>query len=172
MLTFAAIYKKITNWAMAGVRFYQVSALGYGHHASVLPPEDVMGFQKSFLAVQELYFLNAVLTKNALLVLFYRVFGVSRKFTFALCVAGVLIISYFLVCVVLSVVGCEPVSYFWNKSGEGKCFNEIMFFRANGIANMLLDVMILALPMPMVWRLNLAVRQKLAVTGIFLLGSL
>ncbi|PSR80805.1 hypothetical protein BD289DRAFT_340599, partial [Coniella lustricola] len=158
-------------WAMAGVRFYQVISLNYGRHAATLPHKDVVGFQKSFLAVQELYFLNAVLTKTALLMLYHRVFGVSRKFSFALCVAEVLVVSYFLVCVVLSIVGCQPVSYFWDKTGQGKCFNEVMFFRANGIANMLLDVMVLTLPLPMVWRLNLALRQKLAVTGIFLLGS-
>ncbi|KAF3762737.1 hypothetical protein M406DRAFT_18111, partial [Cryphonectria parasitica EP155] len=142
-----------------------------GQHAAGLPAETVSKFQMSFLAVQEVYFLNAVLTKCALLCLYYRIFGISRRFTIAIYVVGVLVVSYFIVCVVLSIAGCQPVSYFWNKAQAGRCFNEVNFFRANGITNMLLDITVLILPLPMVWRLDLELRQKLAVTGMFLLGS-
>lgn len=159
---------------MAAIRFYQVCELGYGHHANELSVSTVSDFQKSFLAVQEAYFLNAVLTKSSLLFLYWRIFGVSTRFRAALGVAGFFVISYFVICVTISIFGCQPVSYFWDKHqpGSGHCIQEVQFFRFNGITNMLLDVMVLLLPIPMVWKLNLERQQKIAVTGMFLLGLL
>ncbi|KAK7954067.1 hypothetical protein PG996_014953 [Apiospora saccharicola] len=36
---------------------------------------------------------------------------------------------------------------------------------------MIVDIIILTIPIPMVWRLMMPVKQKIAVTGIFLLGA-
>ncbi|CAJ2505648.1 Uu.00g130420.m01.CDS01 [Anthostomella pinea] len=44
-------------------------------------------------------------------------------------------------------------------------------FIATAITNMIMDITILTLPMPFVWRLNMSTRQKLAVSSIFLLGA-
>lgn len=98
--------------------------------------------------------------------------GISHRFTAILWATCGLVVSYFVICVTVSVFGCQPVSYFWNKSQSGHCINEVEFFRGNGIVNMLLDVLILCLPLPMVWRLDLLLQQKVAVTGIFGLGAL
>lgn len=46
-----------------------------------------------------------------------------------------------------------------------------MFF-ATVITNMIMDIMILTIPWPMIWKLQMPLQQKVAVTGIFLLGSL
>lgn len=98
--------------------------------------------------------------------------GISQRFTAVLWATFALIVVYFIICVCVSVFGCEPVSYFWNKSQGGHCINEVEFFRGNGITNMLLDIIVLCLPLPMVWRLDLGLQQKIAVTGIFGLGTL
>lgn len=127
---------------------------------------------QSFLAVQILYFSDAVITKTSLLLLYYRLFGSVRKFRIAVRIAGAVVSGYFMACVITSVAGCQPVSYFWYKNQPGKCLDEVNFFRWNGVANMLTDVMILCLPGPMVWGLQMARRQKLVLIGIFLLGGL
>lgn len=68
---------------------------------------------------------------------------------------------------------CHPISFFWNKTTEGgHCIDEVLFFKVNGIANLILDVIVLALPLAMVWRLHMKMKQKLALSGIFLLGGL
>lgn len=157
---------------MAATRFYQIVNDHYGTHASHLSSAIVMDFQKSFLAVQQLYFLNAVLTKCSLLYLYYRIFGVSRRFVIALWVAMFLVVAYFVTCVVLSIAGCEPVSYFWDKNQEGGCINEVEFFKWNGIFNMLLDVLVFCLPMPMLFKVQLRRREKVFTVGLFSLGAL
>lgn len=50
---------------------------GFGQHASEVSAARVSDYQKSFLAVQQLYFLNAVLTKCSLLYLYHRILSVK-----------------------------------------------------------------------------------------------
>ena len=128
------------------------------------------------MAIQLVYFTNAVLTKSSLLLLYQRIFGIVKRFRYALWTSWVLILSYFVACVIASIAGCEPPSYLWDRFRDpntpGGCFDEVAFFRWNGLANMLLDILMLVLPLPMVWRMRTSRRQKFLLTGIFLIGSL
>lgn len=65
---------------MASIRFYEINVDSYGTHASQLSPSTVSDFQKSFLAVQQMYFLNAVLTKCSILYLYHRILLVTKDF--------------------------------------------------------------------------------------------
>ncbi|KAH9825445.1 hypothetical protein Tdes44962_MAKER04146 [Teratosphaeria destructans] len=160
----------VVAWAMAADRFYALVNDGYGYHAYE-PQANVMDYQKAFLAVQMTYFLAAVLTKTSILLLYNRIFGVYGRFKLALCFVESLVVSYFIICVSLAVAGCQPVSYFWNKHQPGRCMNEVQFFRWNGVTNLILDVLVLALPLPMVWTLQLRYKQKLALSCIFAVGT-
>jgi hypothetical protein len=128
--------------------------------------------QQSFLAVQITYFGDAVTTKAALLLLYYRIFGVNSTFRRTIYLSGFVITAYFIACTIAAIAGCQPVSYFWNKSQPGHCMDEVNFFRWNGIASMLMDFLILCLPLPMTWRIKANRRQKIILSGIFLLGFL
>ena len=82
-------------------------------------------------------------------------------------------ILYYIVALFIAIFECTPVAFYWDKSIEGgKCINQNQFYRWNGVANLLIDFMILSLTMPMVWRLNLGIRQKISLSSIFLLGLL
>jgi hypothetical protein len=83
-----------------------------------------------------------------------------------------LIIGYFIACTIVSIVGCFPVAEFWNPSVAGSCTDMLNYFRWNGVTNLLLDVLVLCLPFPMAWRLKTTIRQKIILTGIFMLGGL
>ncbi|OQE18778.1 hypothetical protein PENFLA_c020G01594 [Penicillium flavigenum] len=90
----------------------------------------------------------------------------------SLAILKVLVVAYFIVCSIVSIVGCSPVSKSWDTSQPGHCIDEVAFFRWNGVGSMLLDFLVLCLPFPMVWRVNTTTRQKCILTGIFLLGGL
>lgn len=124
------------------------------------------------MGIQTLYFLNAVLTKTSLLFLYYRIFGVVKYFRYALWASAFVVLAYWIPTTILAFLGCTPFERNWDKSIPGSCVNLVAFFRWNGICNLLIDVLILALPLPMVWRLNVAVRQRVELSGIFLLGVL
>ncbi|KXG50591.1 uncharacterized protein PGRI_043580 [Penicillium griseofulvum] len=85
--------------------------------------------------------------------------------------AGGLVLAWCLAVFITVLVQCRPISYNWNKNQRGTCINAKSFFFGNAISNLLIDVIILALPIPMVLQLQLRLSQKLTILGIFLLGS-
>jgi hypothetical protein len=72
------------------------------------------------------------------------------------------------------------VSAFWlrfDPNGGGKMtykcpVNVRMFFIANAIPNIITDILLLLVPVPGIWSLQLRTAKKIAVLGIFALGLL
>ena len=124
------------------------------------------------MAIQILYFSTAVSFKSSLILLYHRIFGVVRWFRYMLVAAESIVACYFIVCLFVAVFECNPVSYYWDKANiRGSCINQTQFYRWNGVANMLIDLLILCLTFPMVWRLKIGTRQKVTLSSIFLLGT-
>ena len=68
---------------------------------------------------------------------------------------------------------CAPVAYLWDKAiPGGTCIDFIAFARFTSIFNIVTDILILALPIPIVWQLHLERSKKIGVIGLFLLGGL
>lgn len=74
--------------------------------------------------------------------------------------------------VVSGFVNCVPVARFWDPSVGGSClpFEAVWFFNAS--MNIATDVALLALPMPLLSRLQLPRMQKFALMGVFAMGIL
>ncbi|KAL8905612.1 MAG: hypothetical protein Q9207_002522 [Kuettlingeria erythrocarpa] len=66
---------------------------------------------------------------------------------------------------------CTPISYFWTRSGTGHCINEMLMFYISAALTVVADVLILLLPMPIIWRLQMHRSKKIGVMAIFLLGG-
>ena len=128
---------------------------------------------QSSLALLTLYFTTSALVKASLLLLYYRCFGVSRPFRTALYISAGVIVCWYLAVLFATIFQCVPVAAFWDRNIKNKtCVNLSLFSTDAGITNLLTDVMILCLPMPMVWTLHTNKTQKVTLTGIFLLGFL
>ena len=111
--------------------------------------------------------------KTSILLLYVRLF---RTQTFKRVALGVWI---FTLCWAISafmsnVFQCTPVSYFWNKAQPGHCIPNalITIGMTNGVLSFVGDLVILSLPIPMVWKLQINKRRKIALIGMFLLGGL
>lgn len=130
-------------------------------------------FFQIFLPVQIIYVASAVAIKTSLILLYYRLFSLIRWFRWELALAWILVVLYFIVVVLVAILECKPVSYIWDKSiPGGTCINRYEFYRWNGVANLILDFMVLTLSMPVIWHLQLKSRQKVSLTVVFLLGLL
>ncbi|KAM0097231.1 hypothetical protein ACP6JE_008263 [Aspergillus fumigatus] len=66
---------------------------------------------------------------------------------------------------------CRPLRAYWDKSIDGHCFDGNKFFIVNQAFNVIMDFVILALPIPMIWGLQRAWQDKLALNGVFALGA-
>ena len=68
-------------------------------------------------------------------------------------------------------LNCRPIQANWDHTIEdAKCGNQRAGWLGTGVANIITDVIILSLPMPSVWDLQLPTRTKVAVLGVFGLG--
>lgn len=124
-----------------------------------------------FFANEISYTLLVPSIKISILLLYRRIFTV-RSFRIASLITGGLVISWCLAVFITVLLQCRPIALNWNKALEGTCIDPKQFFFGNAISNLLIDVVILALPIPMVLQLQLRLSQKLTVLGIFLLGGL
>ncbi|CRG86932.1 hypothetical protein PISL3812_03945 [Talaromyces islandicus] len=72
-----------------------------------------------------------------------------------------------------SLFQCTPVTAIVEAYySREKCVNINRFYNAGCITDIIVDFLVLVLPIPMVLRLQLGFRQRLAILGIFLLGTL
>lgn len=101
----------------------------------------------------------------------------TRGFQIAAYAIGSLILALGITVFFETIFQCAPhgLSYGW-ANGIGpvyeKCLNQTVFYRAVSPINVATGVMISALPIPLIWRLQAPKSQKLALTGVFLLSGL
>ena len=125
------------------------------------------------LANISLWLATAAVTKASLLLLYYRLFSPIKRFRLAIRVGAVIVFCQWFSLTLVCIFQCIPVKAFWDQNVQGaKCIDLPRFTIASGVLNLLTDVLILCLPVPMVWGLNKNVAQKITLTGIFLLGML
>jgi hypothetical protein len=67
---------------------------------------------------------------------------------------------------------CLPVAKLWYPQLPGKCINQVATWIANAASTILTDLIILLMPLPPLWSLHLAKREKIGLTAAFGLGSL
>jgi hypothetical protein len=67
---------------------------------------------------------------------------------------------------------CFPVAKLWYPQLPGKCINQVATWIANAASTILTDLIILLMPLPPLWSLHLAKREKIGLTAAFGLGSL
>ncbi|KAL8725597.1 MAG: hypothetical protein Q9166_007262 [cf. Caloplaca sp. 2 TL-2023] len=77
---------------------------------------------------------------------------------------------------VISIFGstfqCTPVAFLWDPTiPDGHCINFSAFARFTSVFHIVTDILILAMPMPIVWSLHLDKSKKIGVCGLFLLGG-
>jgi hypothetical protein len=122
--------------------------------------------------VEILWTISIPITKLSLLLLYVRVFGTLRYIRiFGWCL-GIFTIAWAIMVVIVASVQCIPIEAFWDPSVHGICINSWLFYIAGSCPNTATDLLILILPLPAVWRLQMDISQRVLVTGIFMLGSL
>jgi Fungal rhodopsin domain len=72
-----------------------------------------------------------------------------------------------------NILQCTPVSFQWDKQQKGHCIPNalILIGMTNGVLSFVGDLVILALPVPMIWSLQIDIRRKIALNAIFLIGG-
>ncbi|KAK3167522.1 hypothetical protein OEA41_010649 [Lepraria neglecta] len=81
-----------------------------------------------------------------------------------------LVISFGISNTLVAFLICRPFEKNWDLLLPGVCGSTIGAVVATSIVNVTVDLIIIILPMPMIWQLQMAVRRKIALTVTFGLG--
>ena len=122
-------------------------------------------------AYETVYTVAVALAKYSILLFYSRIFT-ERTFKIALRITFALVTAWFIAVEITVLAECQPITSLWNFSEKGHCIDLNRFFLGAGIANVLLNTVILLLPLPMIWTLEIEKKHKLALSGVFMLGGL
>lgn len=81
-----------------------------------------------------------------------------------------LVAAFGLGVILLTFLNCRPFSKTWNPGEPGICGSLLEPVLATSVINMLVDLTIICMPMPLVWNLQMATWRKTALTFTFGLG--
>lgn len=143
---------------------------------SIMRPSETMRLIESLLQIalanNIIYNASITLSKASVLFLYYRIFGIDCVFRTQLYTVGVLLLGYFLAAFFGLIFATNPVRAQWNLTIPHTSIHNKAFWCSMGVINMVLDLIILAIPQARVWCLKLSFRRRILVSLVFLLGAL
>ena len=103
--------------------------------------------------------------KASILAMYYRIFP-TRSMKWAVHILGGSVVLWWVAIILVTIFQCQPVSKAYKPfMTTGHCLPREDFFFGSSIPNVLQDVLIIALPVREVWRLQVTKRQKAAMTA-------
>lgn len=82
------------------------------------------------------------------------------------------IICWMLMTILIGACMCRPFAKNWNPMLNGHCGDRIPAYIAIAATDIVGDLLIVALPMPMIWKLHSTTANKIGLSAVFALGFL
>ncbi|KKY20014.1 putative pth11-like integral membrane protein [Phaeomoniella chlamydospora] len=142
---------------------------GTGRHLSSLAPNEYPHALKPLYASVPIYNASLSITKCSLLLQYLRLFPSQKVRRTCWIVLGI-VIAYGIYAVFVVLFMCTPVKYFWDKSIKGTCLNNSAVYFSTASFNIISDIVIICIPIPVVKSLQLPKRQKIGLGLIFGVG--
>ena len=159
-------------WNKTLQTFYKVHTLcPWSHHSETKTLTHINESQCDYM-VQVFTSLAVGFSKVSVLLLYRRIFSV-RVFKTVATIGVAIAIAWTVAFTISTIFQCNPIRLYWTELEflwGNRCIQIIPFYQAQAITDIITDFAILAMPMPMIWKLQLPLKQKLAVAGMFLLG--
>ena len=139
-------------------------------HSSTASAASEMSWQnKTQLRAELLWITSIVFIRASVLSLYIRIFP-TPSFRLSCYIVQGSNLAYFVAMVLACCLICRPLTFLWNQSNNGSCGELKSFDLFLGVSNLLLDVTTVALPMPVLWGLQMRTKQKLRIVAMFSIG--
>ncbi|KAJ9610699.1 hypothetical protein H2200_005476 [Cladophialophora chaetospira] len=144
---------------------------GLGRHQDTVSQKEGETMLKVLYASIIVYNLGLFLVKDSILYQYLRFFVERRYRRAAWFLIGFILVGG-VAFILTGCFACSPIAFSWDKSIQGgHCINqEPLWFSFSGF-NILTDLAVWVLPMPVLWKLQLPRKQKLSLIGVFALGG-
>ncbi|KAI1099058.1 hypothetical protein F4804DRAFT_323013, partial [Jackrogersella minutella] len=132
--------------------------------------DDIRQFWKMFYFLTVTYATTLMFVKFSLFLQYYRLIQEVPHYRLFYLAAMAFVGGWVIAQEFVIIFSCIPVYSYWDKTKGGKCLDGQLVGWMNAIGNLVTDIIVLLLPIPVVWRLNLKRARKWAVIAIFGLG--
>ena len=148
---------------------------GVGHHRAALAltnPGKIAVWAKFVLIIPELYLAAVTFPKLAILALYLRIF-ITAPYRIACWALATVLVANWIATTVAGFLTCNPLDYLWDQTVPGgHCFNINAYFRWPSLTNVITDVLMLILPLPVIWKIQTSRNVKIGLTLTFATGSM
>lgn len=139
---------------------------------AVSSPSKLTTWAKFALIFPLVYLAAVVLPKLSILVLYLRIF-IKRTDRIACWATAAFLIANWLGATVALFCMCMPLDFLWDKTiPDGHCIDINAGYRWSSLMNIITDVVMLILPLPVIWKIQTSMRLKIGLTLTFALGSM
>ncbi|KAN0096823.1 hypothetical protein V8E51_015628 [Hyaloscypha variabilis] len=144
---------------------------GFGRHLWDLADGGLLKILRSLYIAESFYVVTLASTKISVLLLYLRIFPHQSVRYAAIATIGMIAISTTII-FFMTVFSCHPVAFFWNRDIRGgTCINVNKLAYANSAMSIIQDLLIVALPLPVLAKLNMGRKKKIGVGFMFAVGS-
>ncbi|KAF2022287.1 hypothetical protein BU24DRAFT_439026 [Aaosphaeria arxii CBS 175.79] len=143
---------------------------GWDRHVYDIPLDWIASTAKIAMAAKILFTCAASFTRLSLLFFYYRLVKDTDKkwFHWSIHANVAFTIGIFISFICLAIFQCKPISNYW--SPPNTCMDEGVVTLIAGILNCIADLFCTILPIPLVARLEMPQRQRIAVVILFSFG--
>ncbi|KAH7031558.1 uncharacterized protein B0I36DRAFT_227669, partial [Microdochium trichocladiopsis] len=145
---------------------------GLGIDMWYLDPDRITYLLRTFFWGEVLYVFIIPVTKISVLIFYLQIFPERfyRRATMTLIVLNACYLVAFLLTTVLQCTPVEGAWLTWDGTYHAECRSLNKQVWAAALTGIILDVAMLVLPMPALWKLKMSIRKKLQVMFMFSLG--
>ncbi|KAI1370295.1 hypothetical protein F4677DRAFT_457950 [Hypoxylon crocopeplum] len=83
---------------------------------------------------------------------------------------SIVVFLWWIACIITICALCQPTAYNWDRTLNGTCGNIGVVYIFTAAWNMALDIWVVFLPLPLIWKLQLSACKKASLTASFALG--
>lgn len=137
----------------------------------ILLKTNLVIFHKNFYASVATYGLATSFIKMSFLFQYRRIFP-SPFMQIASLNALIFVAMFLLVQLFTAIFTCVPIAAMWDSSVKARCINRLAVWYTNAAINIVTDLVVFTLPLPVLGSLKLPTKQKAVLLGVFCLGFL
>jgi hypothetical protein len=118
-----------------------------------------------------LYGPTTYLTKVTLLLILARTLTPYKKIMALIWGSMGAMLAFYNFVTILKIRICTPIDLFWDPNVQGSCWNEHLILIADTVMSVVSDLAVLALPMPLLWCMQIPVKKKLGIAALLGFGG-
>ncbi|KAE8365929.1 hypothetical protein BDV27DRAFT_156360 [Aspergillus caelatus] len=144
---------------------------GAGIHMWNVTPAMFDVYQKTILAAAVIYLPALAFAKVGLIILYHRIINKQRGYKWALHIISGIICAYSIAISLALIFACNPIQRSWDSSiTRGSCIDRAGLYIATAVTNIVSDLALIVVPVPLVLGLQMPRIQKVGLLGMFIVG--